>query len=257
MRAKEFTSESPVEELKNKLPKLKKTDYDSIDQLMQKICRRHKITGDKLHDMFVKKYGHTPDYWVKKLKNKLDETNLAQMRKELAQMDKTKLVNRKVYHGFDEYEKDLEKKAKIDKEREEEKRNRVPFRPWGGQIAETIEMTDQERDEHIQEFIDWAIKLLKIKTPPKFELSYDTEEAQVNHHTGRHTGNNIWVYVKNRNLVDILRTVMHELTHQRQNELNMIKPDDSYPGSPIEMLADMVAGKYIKVWGKKHPEIFQ
>jgi hypothetical protein len=37
----------------------------------------------------------------------------------------------------------------------------------------------------------------------------------------------------------------------------MIKDGDSYPGSPIEMLADMAAGKYIKFYGKEHPEIFQ
>jgi hypothetical protein len=58
-------------------------------------------------------------------------------------------------------------------------------------------------------------------------------------------------------MVDIMRTVYHELTHVRQGELNMIKPGDSYPGSPIEMLADMSAGKYMKVFGKDHPEIFQ
>ena len=40
-------------------------------------------------------------------------------------------------------------------------------------------------------------------------------------------------------------------------ELNMIKPGDSYPGSPIEAMADMLAGKYIKIYGKQHPEIFQ
>jgi hypothetical protein len=125
------------------------------------------------------------------------------------------------------------------------------------QIRESVELTDEEREAHIYEFIEWCYKLLNIKNKPQFDLSYDTEEAQGNHHTGSHSGNSIWVYVKNRNLVDILRTVIHELTHQRQTELNMIKPEDSYPGSPIEMLADMVAGKYIKVWGKKHPEIFQ
>ena len=149
------------------------------------------------------------------------------------------------------------KQAKIDKEHEEEKRNRVSPKPWPMQIRESVELTDEEREAHIYEFIEWCYKLLNIKNKPQFDLSYDTEEAQGNHHTGSHSGNSIWVYVKNRNLVDILRTVIHELTHQRQTELNMIKPEDSYPGSPIEMLADMVAGKYIKVWGKMHPEIFQ
>jgi hypothetical protein len=37
----------------------------------------------------------------------------------------------------------------------------------------------------------------------------------------------------------------------------MIKPGDSYPGSPIEAEADVMAGKYIKIFGKAHPKIFQ
>ena len=111
----------------------------------------------------------------------------------------------------------------------------------------------------MQKFIRWASKELHLQSTPEFEFSYNTEEAQQGHHTGRHssTDNNVWVYVANRNMVDIMRTVYHELTHVRQGELNMIKPGDSYPGSPIEMLADMTAGKAMKIFGKSHPEIFQ
>ena len=111
----------------------------------------------------------------------------------------------------------------------------------------------------MQKFISWTIDKINLENPPEFEWSYDTKDAQLNHHTGRHTSgeNKVWVYVKNRNLVDIMRTVFHELVHCRQGELDMIQPGDSYPGSPIEMEADMMAGKYIKVFGKMHPEIFQ
>ena len=111
----------------------------------------------------------------------------------------------------------------------------------------------------MQKFIQWASQKLNLQSTPKFEFSYDTEEAQEGHHTGRHSenDNSVWVYVANRNMVDIMRTVYHELTHVRQGELNMIKPGDSYPGSPIEMLADMTAGKEMKIFGKAHPEIFQ
>lgn len=111
----------------------------------------------------------------------------------------------------------------------------------------------------VEKFVDWASKVLHLKSKPKITLSMDTEEAQSGHHTGVHTegSNEIWVYAKNRNLVDILRTVMHELVHVRQSELNMIKPGASYPGSPIEVMADAIAGKYIKVYGKKHRHIFQ
>jgi hypothetical protein len=121
------------------------------------------------------------------------------------------------------------------------------------------EQVDFDKLPIMQEFIRWTVDKINLETMPKFEWSYDTKDAQLNHHTGRHTEgeNDVWVYVKNRNLVDIMRTVFHELVHCRQSELGMIQPGDSYPGSPIEMEADMMAGKYMKVFGKMHPEIFQ
>ena len=101
------------------------------------------------------------------------------------------------------------------------------------------------------------MKTLNIQRKPKFTFSKNKEQAQKGHHTGVHSGDSIWVYIGNRNLIDIFRTIFHELVHQRQEELNMIKDGDSYPGSPIEALADMMAGKYMKIYGKEHPEIFQ
>ena len=113
--------------------------------------------------------------------------------------------------------------------------------------------------EEVKQFGNWAKNLLNIKGNPKINLSMDTQEAQDNHHTGRHVDgeDTIWVYINNRNLVDILRTVFHELVHVRQGEIGMIKPNSSYPGSPIEAMADMLAGKYIKIYGEKHHKIFQ
>jgi hypothetical protein len=123
------------------------------------------------------------------------------------------------------------------------------------------EDTKDELDiqQEVDKFAQWAGKKLNIKSMPEIELSMDTEEAQTNHHTGGHVegSGSIWVYANNRNLVDMLRTVVHELTHVRQGELGMIKPGDSYPGSPIELLADMVAGKLIKQYGEKNHHIFQ
>jgi hypothetical protein len=118
---------------------------------------------------------------------------------------------------------------------------------------------DAELQQEVDKFCEWACDKLSIKNKPHVELSMDTEEAQTNHHTGGHImgDDKIWVYAKNRNLVDILRTVFHELVHVRQGELDMIDPGDSYPGSPIESMADMLAGKYIKIYGEKNRHIFQ
>jgi hypothetical protein len=57
--------------------------------------------------------------------------------------------------------------------------------------------------------------------------------------------------------VDIFRTVFHELTHTKQGQLGRIGPNDSYPGSPIEMVADAMAGIAIKLYTKSHPEIIE
>lgn len=129
-------------------------------------------------------------------------------------------------------------------------------------IKDKLDETDSAKldiQQEVEKFVDWASDRLHLKTKPEIELSVDTEEAQNHHHTGRHTdnSNSIWVYVKNRNLVDILRTVFHELVHVRQGELDMIKPGASYPGSPIEVMADALAGKYIKIYGEKNHHIFQ
>lgn len=197
MRYNEFNISDPVEELARKLPNLKKIDYDAVDALMQEICVNHKLSGEKLHDMFVKKYKTTPDTWVKKIKQRNEE-----------------------------------------------------------QISEGVD-TDEDVQQ-LNKFVEWSKQTLNIKGNPKFHFSRDTQEAQDDHRTGVHdSAGNITIYIENRNLVDIFRTVFHELVHQRQGELNMIKDGDSYPGSPIEAMADMMAGKYIKIYGKRNPQIFQ
>jgi hypothetical protein len=111
----------------------------------------------------------------------------------------------------------------------------------------------------VKKFIDWCSKKLDLRVVPDIQFSYDNDEAQTGHHTGRHVegSNKVWVYVKNRNLVDILRTVAHELRHIQQSEQGKIKPGSSYPFSPIEKDADVWAGGIIKIFGKQHPEIFQ
>ena len=63
-----------VEELKNsllarqsELRALKDDDdelYDRIDHMMTRVARSHGISGQKLHDMWVKRYREIPDNWI-------------------------------------------------------------------------------------------------------------------------------------------------------------------------------------------------
>ena len=128
------------------------------------------------------------------------------------------------------------------------------------QLTASDEMFDDGLNiqDEVTKAAQWMGDVLKVENMPKVCLSYDTEEAQDGHHTGRHElgSDEIWVY-GNRNLIDILRTVFHELVHIRQGEKGQITPNSSYPGSPIEMEADVIAGKYIKIYGEQNHHIFQ
>jgi hypothetical protein len=66
MRILEVITEDVVLKLEKGLKKLPSHSYDSIDKLMQKLCKDHDISGKKLHDMFVDKHNLTPDTWIKK-----------------------------------------------------------------------------------------------------------------------------------------------------------------------------------------------
>lgn len=111
----------------------------------------------------------------------------------------------------------------------------------------------------IHSFLKFAYKQLHIHEPhPKIVFSYDLSTTRKLHRTGsyeRHS-NVITVYVGNRNLVDILRTLCHELVHKKQGEQGRIH-QKSPPGSKLEREADEKAGYLIKIYAKKHREIFQ
>jgi len=325
MRFKDFKISDPVEDLANKLPKLKLTNYDTIDELMTKISKRYKITGKKLHDLFVHKYGHTPDVWIKKIKQRNEQEEMTEAQGEIyilfidgkpaakytdiarAQAD-IQHLQRKFPNKKFELEQEVCRMEPVNTQVNESlidlTKNYQNYTSVIGKILDksptgkvTIQIVsaspslkkgavkvgdvvkihsnylknapimneEVESDQHlkqINDFIKWALKELHIEKPyPKIILSKDTDKAQAGTHTGYHTEEpgrkTIWVYIANRNLIDIFRTIFHELVHERQTQLGMIKQGDSYPGSPIEALADMVAGKYIKIYGKKHPEIFQ
>jgi len=191
-----------------------------------------------------------------RFKDILSESAVAELEKELPSLAKHN------YDTIDKLMRNIAKKHKLtDKALEKlfrKKFKKTPYHWVDGKLDET-DSDDTDIAAEVEKFTEWTARRLNLKKVPKVELSMDTEDAQSNHHTGRHImgDDTVWVYAKNRNLVDILRTVFHELVHVRQEEIGMVKPGDSYPGSPIEAMADMLAGKYIKIYGEKNHHIFQ
>ena len=112
----------------------------------------------------------------------------------------------------------------------------------------------------IKEFIKFAIKELKINTIPEgLTLSYDNIEAKSRRSFGTFDTNNnkIWLYVKNRNMADILRTLAHELVHRKQDEDERIDYNSGDTGSEIENEANAKAGILLRKFGKQNEKIYQ
>jgi hypothetical protein len=117
---------------------------------------------------------------------------------------------------------------------------------------------DPDRFAMMHSFVKWVSKKIGLTDIPHIEFSNDHDDAQNNHHTGSFDWGQgrIWVYVKNRNMVDCLRTLCHELVHAKQHQDGRIT-GPTKPGSPLEAESDQIAGYLIKLWGARYNQIFE
>jgi len=125
-------------------------------------------------------------------------------------------------------------------------------------IVKEHKLSKEEREETIKDFIKFVREKLHVKDPVGIDFSYDVEDAEREHHTGSYNRftHRMWVYMHERNLVDILRTIAHELQHVKQGHEGRLH-QKSPPGSKIEGEADAVAGWLIKLYGKDHQYIYE
>jgi hypothetical protein len=109
----------------------------------------------------------------------------------------------------------------------------------------------------VADFVNFAKKFLKIDDDIKIELAFErTPDLK----TAAYYDLNklIKVYVKDRALMDVCRSIAHELVHHMQMLAgHLTNPEvDGKDGSPIENEANAVAGIIIRKYGKLHPELY-
>jgi hypothetical protein len=128
------------------------------------------------------------------------------------------------------------------------------------QIEVDTVKTKDERIDILSNFLKFAVKFLNLSNLPKgLTLSYDTKQAKHRHTFGYFNPENdkIWLYVKDRNTADILRTLAHELIHLKQAEEGRIDHTSGDTGSPIENEANAMAGVLLRNFGVNHEEIYE
>jgi 8-oxo-dGTP pyrophosphatase MutT (NUDIX family)/2'-5' RNA ligase len=125
-------------------------------------------------------------------------------------------------------------------------------------LNECIEIDDNYKQE-IKNFIDFAKKYLNIDNDVKVILTNKkTPDLQTSAYYDI-KDNIIKVYIKNRHLLDIMRSTAHELTHTKQNLEGKIKnvSEDGADGSPIEDEANAIAGRIIREYGRMKPSLYE
>lgn len=119
-------------------------------------------------------------------------------------------------------------------------------------------LTKKEKDVKVMaDFVNFAKKYLDIDDDIKVALAYErtpdlTTTAYYN------LDGFVKIYVKDRAIIDICRSIAHELVHHKQNlegRLNDSKKDGG-DGSEIENEANSIAGIIIRKWGKLYPELY-
>jgi hypothetical protein len=147
-------------------------------------------------------------------------------------------------------------------QREQDRLDLTPSLDRGAPVATGQDREVKEgyegNEDRVKHFIDWAYKKLHIKAPMPEIIFSDEKDSPDMHHTGwyRKETDTMWVYTGNRNLIDILRTVAHELQHRKQDAEGRIKGSSS-PGSKLEREGDIHAGILMKLYAKEFPEIIE
>jgi hypothetical protein len=115
-------------------------------------------------------------------------------------------------------------------------------------------------DEHktkLDEFVKFVKKQLDLKTLPTISVQGHRKDLKTTANYDYTKENKIIkVYGKNRALVDVMRSIAHELVHHKQFEQGRLKVQPPDIGGEIEDEANAKAGQYIKMYAKEDPTIY-
>ena len=119
-------------------------------------------------------------------------------------------------------------------------------------------LNDDKKDK-LNSFVKFVKKELGIEKVPTISIQANRDGLKTTAHYDYTKENKIVrVYGKNRALVDIMRSVAHELVHHKQFEEGRLDgPQPPDIGGEIEDEANAKAGQFIKMYAKKDPNIYE
>jgi RNA polymerase sigma factor (sigma-70 family) len=166
--------------------------------------------------------------------------------------------------------KELYDARNVAKDRELSLKEKAPTSPFKygfrtPQVVEADSVSLEEEpnltdEEILQDFIRFCVAELKIKHMPTVKLRKDPQWSVRNRTFGRYTNDQHLLEVAwgGRHIMDVLRTVAHELTHKHQHERDGDQMDATAgeTGSPWENEANARAGILMRDYARMHPDYF-
>jgi hypothetical protein len=118
-------------------------------------------------------------------------------------------------------------------------------------------LTDDNK-EKLTAFVKFVKNQLELKTVPTISIKGNRDGLKTTANYDYTKENKIIkVYGKNRALVDIMRSVAHEMVHHKQFEDGRLEQRPPDIGGEIEDEANAKAGQYIKLYSKEDPTIYE
>jgi hypothetical protein len=119
---------------------------------------------------------------------------------------------------------------------------------------------EKESDDKniLEDFLEFCTIQLELEKEINLKIRRDPEWSVRNKTFGRYNDatNELEIGTGGRHIMDVLRTLAHELVHQKQNERESVPIDAGEDGSPYENEANAQAGILMRKYGKLHPELF-
>lgn len=121
---------------------------------------------------------------------------------------------------------------------------------------EEKKLSPEEFGIMMEKFLVLAVNTLKINNLPKIKLTDEIINTGSQPSFGMYINkeNILYVALKNRNIIDILRTIAHELVHYTQDQEGRLNPESGRTGSPEENEAHSKAGVIMRNFTKQYPE---
>lgn len=110
----------------------------------------------------------------------------------------------------------------------------------------------------LNQFLKHCMQELELDSLPKISLIDSKEYSVQNKSFGGYDPEtkSITLNTSERHQMDVFRTLAHELTHFKQDTLDMLDATSGETGSPIENEANAMAGIIMRNFGKNHPDLF-